>query len=68
MSSKAKNSKKSDSMGSTKSESDPNMNPDLSLSNIHEGKRKDMIMHLLESECVLIQDDITSNQQEVWKI
>ncbi len=55
-------------MGSIKWENDQNTNQDLFLLNIHEGKRKDTIMHLLESEYVLTQDDTISNQLDQWKI
>jgi|GEM_PF-6291253 len=54
-------------MGSTKSESDLSMNPDLFLSNIQEKKGNDMTMHSLGKAFALILDDTTSNQQEVWK-
>lgn len=67
MSSKAKNSKKNDSMESTKSESDPNMNPDSSLSNIWAAKANDMTTHSLGKAFALILDDTISNQQEAWK-
>lgn len=54
-------------MGSIRSENDQKTNQGSSSSNTCEGSENDMIMRLLESECVLTQDDITSNQHDESK-